>query len=102
MPEPRPAADERTLFGALVARAGLDPAAFDFAVHPIRHSAELGCHADRMVTVTCRAARISRTYLSRAQGAEWLAELSDDLRAGVYGSGPFLDRSGTASYPERQ
>lgn len=84
-PGPRAANEERTLFDALIERAGFDPAGFDFAVHPIRQSADLGRHMELMVTVTCRAARISRTYLSRAQGAAWLADLSDDLRAGVYG-----------------
>lgn len=84
-PEPRAANEERALFDALIERSGLDPAGFDFAVHPIRQSAELGPQMELMVTVTCRAVRISRTYLSLAQGAAWLAELSDDLRAGVYG-----------------
>lgn len=84
-PEPRAANDERTLFDALIARAGRDPAGFDFAVHPIRESADLGRHVELMVTVTCRAVRISRTYLSRAQDAAWLADLANDLQAGVYG-----------------
>lgn len=84
--EPRSANDERTLFDALIERAGLDPAGFDFAVHPIRQSADLGHHVELMVTVTCRAVRISRTYLSRAQDAAWLADLANDLRAGVYGA----------------
>lgn len=84
-PDPRAPNEERALFDALIERSGLDPAGFDFTVHPIRQSAELGSHMELMVTVTCRAVRISRTYLSRAQGAAWLAELADDLRAGVYG-----------------
>lgn len=83
---PRAANDERTLFDALIARAGRDPAGFDFAVQPIRQSAELGLHADLMVTVTCRAVRISRSYFSGAQDAAWLADLANDLQAGVYGA----------------
>lgn len=85
-PQPRGASEERILFDALLERAGFDPAGFDLAVHPIRQSADLVGHMELMVTVSCRAARISRTYLARAQGAAWLAELSDDLRAGVYGA----------------
>jgi hypothetical protein len=85
VPKQRAANEERALFHALLERGGFDPAGFDFAVHPIRESADLGCHMELMVTVTCRTVRISRTYLCRAQGAAWLAELSNDLRAGVYG-----------------
>lgn len=85
-PEPRAANEDRTLFDALIERAGLDPASFAFAVHPIRQSADLGAHMELMVTVTCRAARISRTYVSRARDAAWLTDLSADLRAGVFGS----------------
>ena len=84
--QPAAVNDDRALFDALIQRAGFDPAGFDFAVHPIRESADLGGHMDLMVTVTCRAARISRTYLSRARDSAWLSDLSDDLRAGVYGT----------------
>jgi hypothetical protein len=78
--------NERTLFNALLQREGLDPEGFDFAMQPIRQSAELGGRMELMVTVTRRAARISRTYCSRAQDAAWATDLSDDLRAGVYGA----------------
>lgn len=78
--------EERTLFTTVIRRAGLDPDGFDFAMHPIRQSAELAGHLDLMVTVTRKAARVSRTYCSRAQGAAWATELANDLRAGVYGA----------------
>ena len=81
-----PMDEERLLFDTLIQRAGLDPDGFAFAMHPIRQSADLGGHMELMVTVTCRAARISRTYCSRAQGAAWAADLTKDLRAGVYGT----------------
>lgn len=83
----------------MVQRAGLDPDGFDFAMQPIRQSADLDGHMELMVTVTRRAMRVSRTYCSRAQGDAWARDLSDDLRAGVYEGGRSralpADRDGT-------
>ncbi len=71
------------LLEALLIRARLDPADFRLGIQQV-HQPIGFANVKALVTVTCREARISRTYFSRVKEADWVAGFSDDLEAGVF------------------
>ncbi len=78
--------DDLALFSALLVRAGLDPLDFRVAAYEVQRPAHLP-NLKALVTVTCGAVRVSRTYFVCAEKFDWFADLSDDIRARVFSAG---------------
>ncbi len=71
------------LLEALLIRARLKPDDFRVAVQRVQQPAHFP-DLKALVTVTCPAARISRTYCAGSKQLDWFVDLSDDLQAGVF------------------
>ena len=82
MPTAPPAGD-RAVFDAFLARRHLDPGKFVLRFQQISEPAPWK-GVDTLVTVTCAALRMSRTYASGAGHGHWLADFAQDVESGIF------------------
>ena len=76
---------DRALVDILLLQSLLDPDTFRVASRTLDLPSDLGA-AETLITVSCRASKVSRTYCSGENPFDWLLVFSQDLRAGVFTS----------------
>ena len=76
-------ASNLALLEALLIRAQLNPDDFGLAVQEVQQPAHIE-DLKALITVTCSAPRLSRTYFAGSNELGWFVDFSDDIQAGVF------------------